>query len=77
MKLKILLSIYYLFFLSSVLYSQDSLKMIMPIGHTLKINKIIELNNSDFLVSCSDDFTCKIWDKRTGKLIKNLKRNTR
>ncbi len=47
--------------------------MIMPIGHTLKINKIIELNNSDFLVSCSDDFTCKIWDKRTGKLIKNLK----
>jgi len=48
----------------------------MPSGHTANINKIIELDNSDLLISCSDDFTCKIWSKRTGKLVANLKGHT-
>jgi WD40 repeat protein len=67
--------LYYFLFLSTQIgaqYVSDSLKLIIPIGHGSVVNGVNVTNDKKYLITCSDDNTAKIWEIRSGKLIRNL-----
>jgi WD40 repeat protein len=42
-------------------------------GHTDKINSLLFSSDANYLLSCSNDSTVKIWDLKSDKLLNNIK----
>lgn len=59
------------------LHSQTTAKLVLPIGHSNLIKSAIFSPNGKQIVTTSyTDFTAKVWDVKTGKLIHSLEGNT-
>ena len=61
-----------LIMISAEFYGQKP-ELIVPVGHTDKINSIRLTDDGKFMISASDDKTCKIWDVSSGKLLRTIK----
>ena len=57
--------------------SIDSLRFIIPVGHGSVINDVLCTHNKKYIITCSDDYSAKIWDIKSGKLIRNLANHTK
>jgi len=68
-------NIFFFLGMAQIVFSQstlDSFRLILPIGHGSKINDIVYTDDNKYIITCSDDNTCKIWEFSTGKLIRSL-----
>jgi len=52
-------------------------RLVLPVGHTRKINCIDISNNNKFLATSSDDKTVIIWDLNTGEEKVKLRGHTK
>ncbi len=52
-------------------------RLILPIGHTNRVNTAFYSNDGKYIVTASDDNTAKIWSSSDGKLVADLKGHTK
>lgn len=57
------------------LYSQQP-KLVLPIGHTMRVNTAVFSPDGKKIVTASYDHTAKIWDASSGLLLGNLDKHT-
>ena len=72
------LSFLFLLFVSALSFAQsslDSLRLVLPVGHTDYIESIVYSPNGKFILSTSADKTAILWDAKTGKLLKIFDQN--
>ncbi len=50
----------------------DSLRFIIPIGHGSVINDVVFTADNNYIITSSDDNTCKVWEVSSGKLIRSF-----
>ena len=58
--------------LIAVATHSQSPELVLPIGHTGEITKVLLTPDKRFLVTASKDGTAKIWNYKTGRLLHNL-----
>ena len=63
-----------LFFINNIIFAQQA-KLVLPIGHTNKVNTAKFSPDGTEIVTASNDNTAKIWDASTGTLLINLRRH--
>ncbi|MGJ8685129.1 MAG: caspase family protein [Nonlabens sp.] len=61
-----------LFFIAFISLGQE-LKLGLPIGHTSDVNSSQYSSNGDYILTYSEDYTLKLWEAKSGKLIHDFK----
>lgn len=64
--------LFFLLFDSITIFAQIS-RLVLPVGHTKKVNFALFSHDGMRLVTVSDDKTAKIWDVASGSIIADLK----
>jgi WD40 repeat protein len=70
-KISIVLLFQFLFLLNSA-YSQQTLRVVMPVGHTTDISSVKINTFGNLFVTASEDYTAKIWNAQSGELLNSL-----
>jgi WD40 repeat protein len=66
------IGLFILFQINTKLIAQDSLRLILPVGHSSTINSIFNTPDLKYIITTSDDNTAKLWETKSGKLIKTF-----
>lgn len=61
--------------LSSCIASAQDIQLIIPKGHAGSIQAIATRSDNKYILSASDDFLVILWNKQTGRIIKQFKFN--
>jgi WD40 repeat protein len=59
-------------FAFTILCAQEIVKPFLQIGHTESVDSVAISSDNRYIVSGSDDNTIKIWDLKSGKLLKRI-----
>ncbi len=51
-------------------------ELVLPVGHTGKINSAFYSPDGKYIVTASTDKTAKVWEIKSGKLLYNLEGHT-
>lgn len=57
--------------------SLDSLRFIIPVGHGSVLNDVVFTDDNKYIITSSDDNSCKVWEISSGKLIRSFENHNK